>query len=173
MEYNEIEDLLKRYLEGESSLEEEIRLKQYFGQPELPPEHRGMQEMFRYFVMAGKESAAPFDIAEELNSVIEKELNKEKRIRLRSLFVWVAGTAAILAISFGIYRYENKPQPFVKDTFSDPQMAYLETKRALLMVSNAMNRNTASLRYLANVDKSFNHLKKIAEIDKVVSSVKK
>jgi len=35
-----------------------------------------------------------------------------------------------------------------------------------------MNRNTASLKYLSEVDESFNHIKKVAEIDKVINSVK-
>jgi hypothetical protein len=173
MEYHEIEELLNRYLEGESTLEEEAMLKQYFSQPELPPGHREMQELFRYFVATGKESDPPFDMTVEINSVIERELNKEHRSRFRLLFVWVAGTAAVLAVSFGIYRYTYRTPPVVNDTFSDPKMAYLETKRALLMVSRAMNRNTASLKYLANIDKSFNKVQKISEIDKVVSSVKK
>jgi hypothetical protein len=173
MEYHEVEILLEKYLEGESTLEEESRLRQYFSQPDLPPEYRGMHDLFRYFDLTAKEAEAPFDISSEINSIIERESNNKRRVGMRSILVWVTSTAAVLAIALGIYRYTYKPQPVVKDTFTDPKMAYLETKRALLLVSRAMNRNTASLKYLANIDESFNHVKKLAEIDKVVSSVKK
>ena len=172
MEYREIEELLNRYLEGESTLEEEAQLKEYFSRPGLSPEHHEMQEMFRYFAAANHEATPPFDINDELSAVIESEWKKENKNRFRRIIGWAASAAAVLAISFGIYSYLNKPQATIKDTFKDPRLAYLETKRALLLVSNTMNRNTASLKYLAKVDESFNHMKKIAEIDKVVNSVK-
>ena len=174
MEYNEIENLLKRYFGGESTLEEEELLKQYFNQSGLPTEQRAMQEMFRYFVMAREEVVPPFDVTAEMNAVIGKEWDKEKRSRFKVIFVWLASTAAVLVISFGIYQYTDKQKTSIQvDTFKDPKLAYLEAKRALLMVSSTMNRHTTNLKYLADVDESFNHMKKIAEIDKVVNSVKK
>jgi len=172
MEYSEIEELLNRYLEGETTLEEEALLREYFSQSGLSPKHLEMQEMFRYFADANHAAAAPFDITDELSAVIECEWKKETRNRFRHAFAWAGSAAAVLAISFGIYHYLNTSEATVKDTFKDPRMAYLETKRALLLVSNTMNRNTASLKYLAKVDESFNHIKKITEIDKVVNSVK-
>jgi len=173
MEYHEIENLLNRYIEGESSLKEEALLKEYFSQPDLPPEQREMQEMFRYFVFAEKEAAPDFNIADELNAIIENESVRKSGSRLRLLYAWVGSAAAVLIISFGIYHFIEKPETVLKDTYKDPKLAYLETKRALLMVSNVMNRNTANLKYLAKVDESFNHMNKISEIDKVFNSVKK
>jgi len=172
MEYHEIEEILNRYLEGETTLEEESLLKEYFSQTGLPADQHDLQEMFRYFNEARQESAPPFDVSANLNSLIDNEWKKETRTRFRQVLAWAVSAAAVLVLSFGIYQYLNKPETVVKDTYKDPKMAYLETKRALLLISRTMNHNTANLRYLSKVDESFNHMKQISKIDKVVNSVK-
>lgn len=173
MDYQEIDELLNRYLEGETTLQEEARLKDYFGRPEIHPKHREWQEMFRFFTEDHKESAPPFDTETHLNTIIEGEWKKETRNRFRRIYAWVGSAAAVVVLSFGLFNYLEKSKAPVKDTFTDSRLAYIETKRALMLVSKAMNHNTASLKYLSKVDESFNHMKKVAEIDKVVNSVKK
>ncbi len=173
MEYNEIEKLLNRYLEGESSLEEEALLKEYFSKPGLPDYQNEMKELFGYLVEAKVESAPPYDVTSELNALIEKEWKKESAGRFRQVYAWAGSAAAVLVIAFGLFQFLNKPDTLAKDTYKDPKLAYLETKHALMMVSRVMNHNTAKLKYLAKVDESFEQVQKIAEIDKVVNSLKK
>jgi len=172
MEYQKIEEIVNRYLEGESTLEEESLLKEYFSQPGLPDEHSEMKELFNYFTEKQREITPSFDVSADLNLLIENEWKRETRSRFRRVLAWVGSAAAVLVLSFGIYQYMDKPEAAIKDTYKDPQLAYIETKRALLLVSRTMNRNTANLKYLSKVDESFNHVKKVAEIDKVVNSVK-
>jgi hypothetical protein len=172
MEYQEIEEILNRYLEGESTLEEETMLKEYFSQADLPEEHREMKELFQYFAEENNDTAPHFDVSAELNSLVENEWKKETRNRFRRVVAWAGSAAAVLVFSFGIFQYMNKPDTVIKDTYKDPKLAYAETKRALLMVSRTMNRSTTSLKYLSKVDQSFNHIKKVAEIDQVINSVK-
>jgi len=172
MEYQEIEEILNRYLEGESTLEEETLLREYFSQAGLPAEHHEMKELFLYLAEANLEAAPPFDVSAELNSVIENEWKKEIRIRFRRVMAWTSSAAAVLVLSFGIFQYMNKPESVIKDTYKDPKLAYAETKRALLLVSRTMNRSTTSLKYLSKVDQSFSHVKKVAEIDQIINSVK-
>ncbi len=172
MEYNAIEEILNRYLEGETTLEEEALLREYFSQPDLPAEQNESKKMFSYFAEAQRQTAPSFDVSADLNSLIEKEWKRETRSRFRRVSAWVGSAAAVLVLSLGIYQNMEKPEPVIKDTFKDPKLAYLETKRALLMVSRTMNHNTTNLKYLTKVDESFSHLKKVAEIDKIVNSVK-
>jgi len=172
MEYQEIEELLNRYFEGETTLEEEALLKEYFSQPRLPVEQRQMQEMFSYFAEANLETAPPYNVTQELDTLIENEWKKESVNRFRRVLAWAGSAAAVLVISFGLFQYLNKPEPVVKDTFKDPKLAYLETKQALMKVSRVMNRNTAKLKYLSNVDASFEQVQKVAKIDQIVNSVK-
>ena len=177
MEYQKIEEILNRYLEGETTLEEETLLKEYFSRPDLPSVHCEMKELFQYFDQANREAAPDFDVSAHLNSVIDMEWKKETRSRFSRVWAWVGSAAAVLVISFGIYQYTNHSEPavkqaYIKDTYQDPKLAYLETKRALLLVSRTMNRSAANLKYLSKVDESFNQMKKVAEIDKVINSVK-
>ena len=172
MEYQTIEEILNRYFEGESTLEEETMLKEYFSHSDFPAEHRGMKELFQYFDEANREAIPDLDISSHLDSVIENEWKKETRNRFRHVVAWVGSAAAVLVLTFGIYQYMEKPETVIKDTYKDPKMAYLETRRALMMVSRTMNRNTANLKYLSKVDESFDQMKKVAEIDKVINSVK-
>jgi hypothetical protein len=172
MDYNEIKELLNKYLEGETSLEEEALLREQFNKSGFPVDDPELKEMFHYFAKARQETTPQFNITDELNTLIENAGEKETRHRFRPLYAWIGSAAAVLIISLGIFHSLNKPEPTIKDTFKDPKLAYLETKRALMLISNTMNRNTANLKYLAKVDESFNHMKKIAEIDKVLNSVK-
>jgi len=172
MEYQEIEEILNRYLEGESTLEEETLLKAYFSQAGLPAEQSEMKELFRYFAEANHEATPHFDVTAELNSVIENEWKKETRNRFRRVMAWAGSAAAVLVLTFGIFQYMNKPEAVIKDTYKDPKLAYAETKRALLMVSRTMNRSSTSLKYLSKVDQSFNQMKKVAEIDQIINTVK-
>ena len=73
MEYSRIEELLNRYLEGESTLEEEALLKGYLSQAEVLPEHLEMQEMFRYFARSNQEMTSTSDITHDLTELIEQE----------------------------------------------------------------------------------------------------
>jgi hypothetical protein len=172
MEYNKIEEILNRYMEGESTLEEEALLKEYFSQPHLQERHREMKDLFLYLNISQKESAPPFDVTTELNTLIEKEWKSETRGRFKRILAWAGSAAAVLVLTFGIFRYTNKPEYVIKDTYKDPKLAYAETKRALMLVSRTMNHSTANLKYLSKVDESFGQMKKISKIDKVVNSVK-
>ncbi|MEI6062076.1 MAG: hypothetical protein WCR72_15345 [Bacteroidota bacterium] len=173
MEPKEIEKLLNRYLEGESTLEEEGLLKEYFAQPGIHGEHSEMKELFTYLLVARQESEPHFDITNALNAVVENEWKKVSEQRFRRIYAWIGSAAAVLVLSFGTFHYLNKAEPQVKDSFKDPKLAYLETKQALMMVSKVMNHNTAKLRYLSKVDESFSQVQKIAQIENIVNSVKK
>ena len=49
MNIREIEDLLKKYYEGETSLPDENRLRQFFMQPGVPDHLKPQQAVFRFF----------------------------------------------------------------------------------------------------------------------------
>lgn len=172
MEYQEIEDLIKRYFEGESTLEEEARLKVFLAQPDVPAQYRELQAMFSYFAEEQKEAEPQFDVEAGLNALIDLESRKVSVKPIRRILAWAGSAAAVLVIAFGIYQFFVKPETVVMDTYKDPQLAYLETKQALLKVSRVMNHSAKKLSYLSKIDESFGKMEKIKKIDKVVNSVK-
>ncbi|MCB9016905.1 MAG: hypothetical protein H6541_14040 [Lentimicrobiaceae bacterium] len=172
MDWQRIEELLNKYLDGESTLEEEGLLKEYFSRPDVAEEHLIFKAMFSHFTEAGADTTPSFDVAKELNALIEHKWRDETENRNRRIFKWLGSVAAVLVLVLGLFQLIDKPEVKVKDTFDNPHLAYLETKKALLKVSRAMNSSSSKLKYLSKVDESFDHLHRITEIDKVVNSVK-
>ncbi|SFW23040.1 hypothetical protein [Chitinophaga sancti] len=75
MEYNEIRELLSRYWEGETSLEEEELLRSFFAgnRQELPADLREAAALFGYFVMEGEREMAGLEEMEDLEKrVLER-----------------------------------------------------------------------------------------------------
>ncbi|MCU6167891.1 hypothetical protein KWH76_24100, partial [Enterobacter roggenkampii] len=68
---NDIDKILEKYFDGETSLEEEKILRQYFRQPEIEERHKMYASMFNFFSQERKEA------------VIEK---KKKKI---PVYAWV------------------------------------------------------------------------------------
>ena len=59
----------------------------------------------------------------------------------------ISGIAAsiCLILSIGIYPYLEQPKPVLTDTYSNPQDAYKEAQKALLLVSNNLNKGVSQL----------------------------
>ncbi|NVO19194.1 MAG: phage holin family protein [Bacteroidetes bacterium] len=171
MEYQEIDRLLNAYLEGNLSLEEEKYLREFLLAENLPVEFRGFKEMFSYFAERTQETYPDFDLTAQLNTLVENEWQKENKTRFRKLLLLSGSAAAVLIIALTALFFLNKPAP-VKDTFSDPKLAYMEAKRALLKVSLVMNRHNAKLKYLEKIDESFQKAGKLNKINEVLYTVK-
>lgn len=90
-----IERLLGRFMAGESTLDEERTLADYFRTADVRPEWREYKEMFALF------DGGEVDVeAEENGSALF--IRKPRTVMLR----WfISGIAASIAILFGIYTY--------------------------------------------------------------------
>lgn len=172
MDYQKINELLEKYFESKTTLEEEILIREYFSKTDLPAEHQYLKQMFQYFNEEKIHGNSELNINAELNSLIENQWKKDTKVKLYRALKWTGRVAAIIIVAIGTYIYFNKPSTEIKDTYSNPDQAYIETKRALMYVSYCMNRNTANLKYLAEIDKSYKKLSKIGEMDKIVKSLK-
>ncbi len=172
MDYQNINELLEKYFEGNTSQEEEMLLKEYFSKSDIPARYQYLKQMFQYFNEEKTKGNPDFNINAEIKCTIENQWKNESRNKFNRIIKWSSSVAAIFILAIGIYNYFNKPSVSVKDTFSDPDQAYIETKRALMYVSNCMNKNTSKLKYLAEIDKSYKKLNKLGEMDKIVNSLK-
>ena len=74
-----IDELLNRYFEGETSAEEEQKLRRFFASDNVPENLSAYKPLFAYF---DEEIAAERDMAEEIWSEIAPEALPEKRFRL-------------------------------------------------------------------------------------------
>ena len=74
-----IDELLNRYFEGETSAEEEQKLRRFFASDNVPENLSAYKPLFAYF---DEEIATERDMAEEIWSEIAPEALPEKRFRL-------------------------------------------------------------------------------------------
>lgn len=134
MELRQIEILLEKYFEGETTLQEEKELKAYFSSNNVAPHLDVYVPMFTNFQ---KQKEVQFTKALPLQP------------RKRNYVKWI-GVAASLVALFGTLLYFNNNQNASNDlgTFSNPEEAFIETQKALNMVSMEVNKGVKSIEYL-------------------------
>ena len=138
MDSKEIDTLLNKYWNCETSLEEEEQLRQYFRGREIPEQLKETAALFRYFEANKKKTLndASFDAG-----VMEK-VKAPAQGRIVKLFynsMRIAAGVAVLFVATWLVRDEirkSTPQA-VADTYDDPKLALEETKKALLMISKS------------------------------------
>lgn len=94
----DIETLLEKYYEGETSLAEEKQLRNFFQQEAIPAHLQHHAEQFRYFANARNQHPS----AEAISRLAEK-LNTPEPVRVISLTGWslrIAASVALLVIGF-------------------------------------------------------------------------
>ena len=96
-----IDELLNRYFEGETSAEEEQKLRRFFASDNVPENLSAYKPLFAYF---DEEIAAERDMAEEIWSEIAPEALPEKRFRLnrKSVVYVLSAVAACVLVFLGI-----------------------------------------------------------------------
>jgi len=148
MELDNIEKLLNRYDEGETSLKEEKLLREYFSNEDVPEHLMSYKLMFAF-------SAKQADVKFE---------EKAKTSSVKNRYAW-SSIAAILIVALGIFFFNNSSRTLNDNdlgTISDEELALQKTKETLNMVSQFMNEGKSDLVYL----KEFNNTKnKIIKID--------
>jgi hypothetical protein len=138
MDFNNMEELLKKYWNCETTLEEEKRLREYFGGSDIPDQLKDAALLFRYFEETKKKSLS--DVAFEgqvMRKVLPQKQSKIVRLVYNSMRI-AAGLAVVIAATWFIRTEirETTPQAVV-DTYDDPKLAFEETKKALLMISKS------------------------------------
>lgn len=143
MELIKIEELLARYEEGNTTLAEEMILKDYFTKEEVPPHLNEYKNLFSYTVKAK-------------TNTFNKEVPYKKR-KKRFAFI---GIAASIVIAIGLFVALNNPVEELEQhqlgTIEDPEEAYLKAKETLLLVSGALNFGQEELTYVEEFDKAKN-----------------
>lgn len=133
MVLNNIEILLKKYENGETTLKEEQQLKDYFSQETVEPHLEMYKPMFQYFLVT-KEEQFTKDVPLET----KKKFN----------YKWIS-VAAVAVLMFGVYiRFSN---PVTSGQLTDDERYALnETKRALSLVSSNFKKGTNNLNLLTS-----------------------
>lgn len=151
-----IRELLDKYLEGLTSIEEEDFLKTYFSAGNVPREFSAEAKWFTNAIRQKPDEQAIASLEKEMNLWVDKQESKEKSIRLK---LWTSGIAAVIVLLIGatfLFRYYQSDKS--RDTYQDPQIAYLEAKKVLLFVSQTMNKGTDKLQPVSRIESGSNEM---------------
>lgn len=138
MDFKNMEELLKKYWDCETTLEEEKQLRDYFGGNNIPDQWKDTAALFRYFEETKKKSLN--DLAFEgqvMHKIHTPKQSKVQRLVYNTMRI-AAGLVVVLAATWFIRTEVRKTTPqAVVDTYDDPKLAFEETKKALLMISKS------------------------------------
>lgn len=144
MDSNHIGELLEKYWNCETSLEEEQTLKTYFAQDDIPEALKETAALFRFF-----EAEKNKRVEENFDATVTKQIKARRVGKVVSMlsFAQVARIAAgIVVVVAAIYfvrqevREAYPEEVAVTDTYDDPQAAFEETKKALMMISRSFGK---------------------------------
>ena len=139
MELANIEKLVKKYENAETSLQEEQELKAFFQKDAVPAHLLEYKAMFNYFDQSSTERYT-------------KSIQLKPR---RSNWKWLS-IAATVALLVSIYTI-NSPGTISKSERQEAQLAFQETQKAFQLISQNLNKgNTVAFAGLQEFGKAQN-----------------
>jgi hypothetical protein len=134
MVLNEIEILIEKYENGETTLKEEQQLRDYFSQETIAPHLEVYKPMFQYFLVTQEEQ-----FTKEV-PLIPITIGTKNTY---ALYKWIS-VAAVAVLMFGIYFQNTRPNDEI-----DPVLAQ-QTMEALSLLSKNLNKGTNSVTLLSS-----------------------
>jgi hypothetical protein len=172
MNTREIEILLDKYFEGESSLDEERVLKEFFNSGEVPENLKEYSGMFGYFNA---------EVREKLNPEIEKRIMEKFSAahqipfyQNRRFWYYFTGVAASLLFLF-TFLYESEISGnlgFGKQySQQEKQLAYMQVKQTLGYVSGKMNEGIGPLQEMEKINATSIPFTQLGKFEKSLAQV--
>ena len=141
MDSKQLEQLLEKYWNCETSLEEEKHLREHF-RGEVPENLKDTADLFRYFEAQQMQSVDGSDFDSVVRKKIKQQLPKGKSVNLVFNYARIAaGLIVVITATYFVRQEVRKAYPpEIVDTYSDPKLALEETKKALMMISKSFNK---------------------------------
>jgi hypothetical protein len=158
MVLNNIEKLLEKYENGETSLKEEQQLKNYFSQETVAPHLEMYKPMFAYFLVSQQEQFTK-----------DVPLNTKKSLSYK----WIA-VAAVAVLMLGFYFKSpavSAYNEYAYGTYTEPEDAFNEVTKSLAMISNHFNKGTSTVGYLNEYEKGASTLGYLNEIENTTNII--
>jgi len=159
MVLNNIEKLIEKYDNGETTLKEEQQLKDYFSQETVPPHLEVYKSMFQYFLHTHEEQ-------------FTKDVPLKSK-KTYSLYQWIS-VAAVAVIMLGVYFQMSGPTELEKQ---EALLAYNQTMEVFNLMSSNLNKGTEGVQALnmvtTNFDKGTDNIAYLGEMSKTTNKILK
>ncbi len=171
-----IEKLIEKFYNGETSLGEERLLENYFSQKNIPSSLEAERDLFRFYSSSRNDQLPDEQLEEKIIQAIESEGADltGKRRRMIYAVTSIAASMLLLIGSYFIFLSPSGPGLALsgyKDTFNNPELAYLETQKALLYVSQKLNEGTQELDNLKKFEEGTKELENLNLVNKGTSGI--
>jgi uncharacterized protein YjlB len=153
-------DLLDKYWAGETSLNEEQQLRDYFASPSVAPEHLMYRDLFATFSQVDNDTDIGFDAFAKVN-LDNNSIEQEERIFNKKTWKGLAiaaGFSLLIAVGAGYQQDQSQPD---LGTYDSPEQAYAATMEALELVSKKFNNGRENLAPAAQVNKKTTQIFKL------------
>jgi len=169
MNTREIEILLVKYFEAETTVEEEKLLRQYFLSGEVPAHLQQHVSLFK-FAEAEQNLVMQADIERNLLN----KINSGRAFLFASRRFWylAAGVAAAVLLLFTIFtetkKAVNGDPEIATHTYSheEIQLAYVQIQEALYFTSAKLNQGTAPLANISKINAGAEVVNQLAKFDR-------
>ena len=167
MEKNTLKRLLEKYYRGETTVEEEILLQHYFsGTEKTSLEIETDSLLIRNSQTLKEKQKATSGIEDRLSSFMDEKLSDSFVDRFRRTFNRYAVAASYLLLvgtaAFFVFRNTGNK---LTDTYSDPQLAYLEAEKTLMFVSEKINLGMQPLSNIEAMNTGTRPLKSLEKME--------
>ncbi|MDP1621493.1 MAG: hypothetical protein Q8M08_04050 [Bacteroidales bacterium] len=163
MNTGRIEAILKRYYEGNTSLQEEKILRDFFQGQDVPAHLRSHQSMFAYYVEEQRQEINDPEFNNKVMERIAEEQPEQLMIRIhpnrnRMMFIIsVAASVLLLAGLFFVFQNDLFNTSLTKNG-PNPEIAYADVSETLMVVSGNLNYGLKHVNRLQMVDKAMKNM---------------
>ncbi|MGB0896518.1 MAG: hypothetical protein ACPGU9_09295 [Flavobacteriaceae bacterium] len=131
---NNIDRLLEKYVEANTTIAEEQELQRYFSSSNVAPHLEDYKALFQYFSQAKNETT-------DVTVALKPKTNFLK---------WSSIAASVILI-LGVFTFNSIQTQKEQE---DALIAYYQTKEALQLISNQFNAGTTKINYLNTFETS-------------------
>ncbi len=140
MEQYKLQQLLAKYENAETTVEEERELKKYFASNS--DRGSGTSEAFNYFHQQ-----------QSVKMKAEIKLPPKEKKRM-SYLPWLAAAAVVAMVGIGFLFNNETTEKQELGTYNSPEVAFAKTQQALNMLSGNMNVGLAKVQYAAEYNET-------------------
>ncbi len=145
--------LVEKYLDAETTLDEEAQLKEYLNSNQVADQHRDLIPMFQAFNIELDSS-----FTGDLTELDRLQTQWSQKPKVRYMFPKVIGVAASLAllmmVAFNFLQEDTSSYKGKYTELQDPEEALALTKDALAFLGKKYDKGTASMKYIKELEKT-------------------
>jgi len=160
MNTREVETLLEKFYEGNTSLQEEKALRDFFRGQDVPAHLSPHQHLFTFFGDEQHQEIPDQEFDQKLSTRLmeqpdETPVIRMRPVRSRNLFVYgFAATILLLIGLFFTFQRDIFKKSGIQNVNPETEIAYAEASEALLIVSDNLNHGLRQAEHLQKVEKA-------------------